>query len=42
MSMVHKRLLADLKRIDNENDDGITAMPNENNLFVWTATIDGP
>jgi ubiquitin-conjugating enzyme E2 A len=37
------RLLSDLKQISSEPPEGASASPvNDNNLFVWNATIFGP
>lgn len=38
-----RRLMKDLKKINEENDyDSITAIPDDDNLFKWTAIICGP
>jgi ubiquitin-protein ligase len=36
-----RRLLKDLKRIQNEPGDEIIASPQGSNLLRWTATIEG-
>jgi ubiquitin-protein ligase len=36
-----RRLLKDLKRIQNEAGDEIIASPQNNNLLRWSATIEG-
>lgn len=41
-SPASRRLLKDLQKIQKEDDGGITATPDENNLFVWEALIEGP
>jgi ubiquitin-protein ligase len=37
-----KRLIKDLQKLNSENDEGINAAPNEGNLFIWSAFIEGP
>jgi ubiquitin-protein ligase len=37
-----KRLIKDLQKISNEKDDSINASPEEGNLLVWTAFVEGP
>ena len=38
-----RRLMKDLKKMqDEDNDQSITAIPEENNLFKWEAVIFGP
>jgi ubiquitin-conjugating enzyme E2 A len=38
-----RRLMKDLKKIQKEqNDDSITAIPDEDSIFNWTAIIMGP
>ena len=37
-----KRLLKDLQKIQREEDSGLNACPEEENLFVWEAIIEGP
>jgi ubiquitin-conjugating enzyme E2 A len=41
-SQAEKRLIRDLKKLTSEQEDSINASPEENNLFVWTAYIEGP
>ncbi len=40
-SAAQRRLLKDLKRIQNEAGDEIIASPHGNNLLKWIATIEG-
>lgn len=42
MSTATKRLMKDLKRLQDEKDDDIVASPEETNFMKWTATIVGP
>lgn len=42
MSIASQRLMKDFQRLQKENDEGIMASPQENNLMLWTATIFGP
>jgi ubiquitin-conjugating enzyme E2 A len=42
MKPAEKRLIKDLQKISQEQDSGINASPEENNLFRWTAFIEGP
>jgi ubiquitin-conjugating enzyme E2 A len=37
-----RRLLKDLKKLETEQNDGITATPDEDSLFRWKAVIFGP
>lgn len=37
-----KRLLKDLQKMQKEEDSGINATPEEENLFKWEAVIEGP
>lgn len=37
-----RRLIRDLKKINDEHDDSINAAPDEDNIFKWTAYIEGP
>lgn len=37
-----RRLLKDLQKIEKEEDSGINATPDEENLFLWDAIIEGP
>ena len=37
-----KRLVRDLSKLTNEQDESINASPEEGNLLVWTAYIEGP
>lgn len=37
-----RRLLKDLQKIQKEEDNGINATPQEENLFTWEAIIEGP
>ena len=37
-----KRLIRDLQKLSNEQDEGINASPEEGNLYHWTAFIEGP
>ena len=37
-----RRLLKDLKKLENEQNEGITASPDEDSLFRWKAVIFGP
>lgn len=41
-STAEKRLIRDLAKISKEGDDGINASPEEGNLFIWNAFIEGP
>ena len=41
-SAATKRLLKDLQKIQKEEDSGLNASPEEDNLFVWEAIIEGP
>lgn len=41
-SPASRRLLKDLQKIQKEEDGGINATPEEDNLFVWEALIEGP
>lgn len=38
----HRKLLQDLERIKKSNDEGIDAVPDEDNLMLWEAVIYGP
>lgn len=42
MKPAQKRLVKDLQKISGEEDSGINASPDEDNLFKWTAFIEGP
>ena len=37
-----RRLLQDLQKIKKSNDEGIDAVPDEDNLYSWEAVIYGP
>ena len=37
-----RRLLKDLTKIQKEEDGGINATPQEDNIFLWEALIEGP
>jgi ubiquitin-protein ligase len=37
-----RKLLQDLERIKKNNDEGINAVPDEDNLMLWEAVIYGP
>jgi ubiquitin-conjugating enzyme E2 A len=37
-----KRLIRDLQKLSNEKDESINASPEEGNLYVWSAFIEGP
>jgi ubiquitin-conjugating enzyme E2 A len=37
-----RRLLQDLKKIKNSKNEGIDAVPDEDNLYMWEALILGP
>ena len=37
-----KRLIRDLKKMKDEQDESINASPEEGNLLRWTAFIEGP
>ncbi len=37
-----KRLVRDLTKLSNQNDESINASPEQNNLLLWTAFIEGP
>ena len=42
-STIRKRILQEIKNINNENCDNIKASPkSDSNIFDWTATIKGP
>ena len=41
-SPASRRLLKDLQKIEKEEDSGINATPEEDNLFIWEAIIEGP
>lgn len=41
-SSASRRLLKDLQKIQKEEDGGINASPDEENLFLWEALIEGP
>ncbi|KAL9653248.1 hypothetical protein ABK040_010955 [Willaertia magna] len=36
------RLMTDLKKIQEDPPEGISASPEDNDLYVWNATISGP
>ena len=38
-SPASRRLLKDLQKIEKEEDSGINATPEEDNLFLWEAII---
>jgi ubiquitin-protein ligase len=42
MKPAEKRLIKDLQKISQEEDEGINASPHEGNLLEWTAYIEGP
>ena len=42
MKSAEKRLVKDLQKISGEEDSGINASPDQDNLFKWTAFIEGP
>lgn len=37
-----KRLIRDLQKLSNESDESINASPEEGNLYLWSAFIEGP
>ena len=37
-----KRLIRDLAKLNNDQDESINASPVEGNLLVWNAFIEGP
>lgn len=37
-----RRLFHDLKKLKNEENNGLLAVPNENNMMSWEAIIFGP
>ena len=41
-SNAERRLLKDLKKLENDDNSGITATPEEDSLFKWSAVIFGP
>ena len=41
-SNAERRLLKDLKKLESEQNTGITATPDEDSLFRWKAVIFGP
>lgn len=41
-STAQKRLIRDLAKISKEDDGSINASPEEGNLLMWTAFIEGP
>ncbi len=42
MKPAEKRLIKDLQKMTVDSDGGINASPDENNLYLWTAFIEGP
>ena len=40
-STAEKRLIRDLAKISKEDDGSINASPEEGNLFIWNAFIEG-
>ena len=42
MKPAEKRLVKDLQKISNEDENGINASPESDNLYKWTAFIEGP
>ena len=41
-SNAERRLLKDLKKLENDDNSGITATPEDDSLFKWSAVIFGP
>ena len=42
MSNAERRLVKDLKKIQDDSYDSISAIPDEDNILNWTAIICGP
>lgn len=40
-TVAEKRLMRDLKNIQNESNPGVSSAPRKNNLMVWDAVILG-
>jgi ubiquitin-conjugating enzyme E2 A len=41
-SLTRRRLVNDLKRVEQEDSSGIFASPQQNNILIWEAVIFGP
>ena len=41
-SPASRRLLKDLQKIGKEENSGINATPEADNLFIWEAVVEGP
>lgn len=41
-TVARKRLLSDLKKIQNQPPDGVKAAPHDDDLFIWDVYISGP